>query len=103
GAADGLVMVHRAVPERDLATPGNGDKVVAAVIPQPAADARSHDGAGRVAVAADGPVVAERHVAEGQAHVRTRRVPCHRADRPAESRADGLGAGAVPPAGGGPP
>src|SRR5262249_57130046 len=66
-AADGLVMCHGAIPERDLATLGNGEWVPA-IIPETATDARVHDGAGRVAVAADGAVVAERHVAEGQGH-----------------------------------
>ena len=81
-AADGLVMRHRAIPERDRAAPGNGDKRVAAVIREPATDARVHEGAGRVAVAADGAVVAERHVAEGQAHGLTRCIPCRSGDSP---------------------
>src|SRR5262245_39049729 len=92
-------MRHGAIADRRRAAPGRGEKRVAAITGEPAPDARVHQGAGRVAVAADGTVVAERHVAESQAHVQTRRILCRCGDRPARARADELeaGAGAVPP------
>src|SRR5262249_28297745 len=71
-AADGLVMRNRAIAERDLAARGFGDKRIAAISREPTTDARVHESAGRVAVAADGAVVADRHVAEGQDSVLTR-------------------------------
>src|SRR5262245_28134697 len=45
-AAECLVVRHRAAPEGDGAAAGNRDEGVAAVIPDPATEARAHEGAG---------------------------------------------------------
>src|SRR5262249_26087820 len=87
---------HRAVPERCRAAAGNGEWVPA-IIPETAAATRVHDGAGRVAVAADGAVVAKRHAGEVEAHGPTRCISRRSGDPPADARADEFegGTGAV--------
>src|SRR5262245_63379888 len=90
-------MRHRALPERDRAPPGRVEERVTAVIREPAADARAHDGAGGVAVAADRAVVPDRHVVEGQARRRAGCVSRRREDPPAGGRTHELEVTAAPP------
>src|SRR5262249_46839297 len=86
-----------AIQERGLASPGNSGERVAAIIREPSTDARVHEGAGGVALSADGAVVAEGHISQGQASGLTPGILGRGADRPAQARADELGIDTVPP------
>src|SRR5262249_33383458 len=66
-AADGLVIRDRAVAYGVRATPGETEGA-SIIRRKPTALANPHESAARVTVAADGPVVAEHNVPEGQAN-----------------------------------
>src|SRR5262249_9575257 len=85
-AADGLVVRDRAVADRGLAAPGRSHDAGSAYS-EPTARADAHEGASRVAGAADGPVVAERQVASDQNHPATRRILRQRDDGAPQGRA----------------
>src|SRR5262249_56719820 len=64
---------------------------------EPTAPGSPYEGAGRIAVAADGPVVAERHVVQSQAGRPTRGIVGSSENPAAKGCADPLKAGAAPP------
>src|SRR5262249_31904056 len=95
-AAERLVVRQHALQNGRAVAAGHGSVVVAAVARDPAADPRVHERAGRIAVSADGAVVANGYVPEGQPSGGARRVAGRRGDASAEPRPDVLVADAVP-------